>query len=73
MQISDFSADLLADDAGAAGRSRLIDELSSMEHRVKTLLNKGLSPKEADKARTVAGAIGAARQIVDQIWDTQYN
>lgn len=73
MKLTEFTADLLANDAGAAGRARLMDELSTMAHTVKHRLDKGLAPDEAEKARAVAGAIGAARQIVDQIWDAQYN
>ena len=73
MALTEFTADLLANDVGAAGRARLMDELSAMEHTVKRSLDKGLATDEAEKARAVAGAIGAARQIVDQIWDTQYN
>lgn len=44
-----------------------------METVVKNRLDKGLAPDEALRARAVSGAIGAARQIVDLIWDSQYN
>lgn len=73
MEITQFSADLLTNDAGAVGRSRLMDELSSMANTVRHRLDKGMTPDEAVRARAVGGAIDAARQIVDQIWDNQYN
>lgn len=72
-KITEFASDLLDQDAGAFGRNRLVDELTQMEAAVKRRLDRGLSPDEAQKAKMIIRAIGASKQIVDNIWNTQYN
>ena len=72
-KITEFASDLLAEDASASGRNFLVNELTQMEAAVKRSLDRGMTPKEAEKARTITRAIGASKQIVDDIWNHRYN
>lgn len=72
-RLTEFAADILTNDAQAAGRKRLADELAQMENDLKKKMDKGVSPSEADKIQVVRTAIQASRNILDQVWESAYN
>ena len=71
--LTDFTVDILDDDAHAVGRSRLFDELLQMETNLKQKMDRGVVPEEAKKIEIVRRAIESARMIVDKIWNSKYN
>jgi len=71
--ITQFAVDILADDAHAAGRSKLLEELLQMETTLKQKMDKGVSLEQAKKIEIIRLAIDSSRMIVDKIWDAKYN
>ena len=68
--LKEFAADMLADDAHAAGISRLLDELFQMETTLKQKTDCGVSMEEANKTGIIRQAIESSRMIVDKIWNS---
>lgn len=71
--LTDFTVDILDDDAHAVGRSRLFDELLQMETTLKQKMDRGVAPEEAKKIEIVRRGIESSRMIIDKIWDSKYN
>lgn len=71
--LTEFAVDILADDAHAAGRSGLLEELLQMETTLKQKMDKGVSSEQANKIERLKLAIDSSRMIVDNIWNAKYN
>jgi hypothetical protein len=71
--LTDFTVDILEDDAHAVGRSRLFEELLQMETTLKQKMDRGVVPEEAKKIEIIRRGIESARMIVDKIWNSKYN
>lgn len=72
-KLTQFAAEMLADDANASGISRLLDELFQMETTLKQKADRGVSMEEANKIGIIRKAIESSRMIVDRIWDSKYH
>ncbi|MDY0220912.1 MAG: hypothetical protein RBR67_07230 [Desulfobacterium sp.] len=71
--LTDFTVDILENDAHAVGRSRLFDELLEMETALKRKMDRGVTPEEARKIEIIRRAIESSRMITDKIWNSRYN
>ncbi len=71
--LMDFTVDILDNDAHAAGRSRLFDELFEMETTLKQKMDRGVTPEDAKKIEIIRRAIESSRMIIDKIWNARYN
>lgn len=71
--LTEFAADLLADDAHAAGRSTLLEELLQMEGTLKQKMDRGVSREQANEIEIIKQAIESSRMIVDNIWESKYH
>ena len=69
----DFTVDILENDAHAAGRSRLFDELLQMEVTLKQKMDRGVAPEDAKKIEIIKRGIDSSRIIIDKIWNAKYN
>ena len=71
--ITQFAAEMLAEDANATGISKLLDELFQMETTLKQKADRGVSMEEANKIGIIRQAIESSRMIVDRIWKSRYH
>lgn len=62
----------LAADVDHKRRDEIAEQLAAEARAVKSALDRGLAPREADEARRMIAALFAANQVVRAVWQFKH-